>query len=125
MATTKPPGEGGGEQPAPPPTKATATEHPNHIEDIINMAKTLQSMFMDPKQMKESAMMMQKLLTAIEQHLPAHLQAHDTEPPKTTPKPANAQKMEKMIEDTYKIVVDLQKYSYRYHIATCWALSSE
>lgn len=109
MATARPPGGGGGEQPAPPTTKATATEPPNHIEDIIDMAKTLQSMFMDPKQMKESARMIQKLLAAITQHLPAHLQTHDTEPLKAASKPTNTQKMEKMVEDTYKIVVDLQK----------------
>jgi len=109
MATARPPGDGGGGNPTPPPAKATATEHQNHVEDIINMAKTLQSMFMDPKQMKESAMMMQKLLGAIIQHLPAHLQTHDTEPQKAAPKPTNTQKMEKMVEDTYKIVVDLQK----------------
>lgn len=113
MATARPPGEEVGEQPgvepAPPGMKAKATKHPTNIENIINMAKTIQSMFMDPNKMQESATMVKKLLEAIVQHLPAHLQDCETEPQKAAPKPTNTQKMEKMIEDTYKIVVDLQK----------------
>ena len=95
--------------PTPPLTRATAPEHPDHVRNIINMAKNLQSMFMDPKQTQEPAATIRRLLEAILQHLPAHLRASNNKPQGVAFGPTNPQKIEKMIEETHKMVADIQK----------------
>src|SRR2546430_17659022 len=104
MATARPGGGGVGNMPTPPLTRATAPEHPDHVRNIINMAKNLQSMFMDPKQTKEPAATIQRLLEAILQHLPAHLRADNNNPQGAAVGPTNPQKIAKRIEETHKMV---------------------